>query len=863
MTEPRPAEPSRTDVPTFAAAATQAHPSSLDQIAEGLLHLRAEAGNPSFAIIARRVSRLRAQRGLPPSECEPGRVTVYDCFRAGRRRMQPELITDIATALGASPDVARTWAQACTSVQLRTDAAAVVTVRAELPTSPGPFVGRGSTIRQLVRTAEQSAGPVFVLHGMAGSGKTRLAVRAADAMIRAGLAVQPIVAELRGHHADKPPADVRALLDAVLRSLGVPGREIPRTLRDKRRLLATVARNRRCVLVLDDAHDAAQVSALVPRSAVPVLVTSRHRLTDLRHSIPVPVGGLTDEEAVQLLRGITGRTAGEADAEGGADADRDAALDLVRASGLLPLSVGLAATRVAARPEWSLADHLDTLRSRREALQLDDDLHLGLSLSYRPLRADAARALRLLAVHPVGELDVAACTALFGQDAAPFLQELSDRHLTMERSPGRYSLHDLTHAFALSRSYDEDRPVDREAALNRLHQHFMLSVSAAAQALGVGGNPRFDLSESTHAFADEQQAAGWITTEFDTLLALTSHAVGTGRTCTAMAISEALSFWLIRSCDRADVVELHRHALRAAEQAGDSTGIARAALAVGQVLVRSNAFSAALAQLSRAHAIFEATGDHLDASRALTALAMIDVHQGRLDQAIDRFGQVVETAVSQGDVMREGIALDNLAVAYIRAGRHQEALSCQRRSLELSAGSGDTYTRANVLLNMAGMHQVLDQPDEAFALAQEALDLALELNLRPTQAYALSTLGSALIDLSRLDAASDALGRSLTIATEVGDRVLESAVTGHLGRLKLTRGDTEEARALLMQAAGIAADVGATYEEACAWDTLAGVELTAQDPHAAKRLWTRALDGFEAMGSPEAARVRERLAGLR
>lgn len=841
----------RVSVVTPAPSAPQL--SSLDEVADGLLQLRAAAGSPSFTTIARRVGQYRAARGLPASECEPGRVTVYDCFRTGRRRMQPELVSDIAAVLGAPTSLARSWAQACIAVQARSDAAGIVTVRTELPTSPGPFVGREATIRSLVRRAQQEPGSVFVLHGMAGSGKTRLAVRVADALIRAGTTARPVFAELRGHHADKPPADPRAVIDAILRSLGVPSRDVPRTLRDKRRMLAMLTQKQQCVLILDDAHDSAQVAALVPRGTAPVLITSRHRLSDLVHVTSRAVGPLSEREGLQLLGTIAGQ---------GTVGDAAVARDLVQATGLLPLSVGLAATRVAARPEWSLQDHLATLLSRREALQLDDAVQAGLALSYRPLTPAASRLLRLLAVQPCEELDAVACTALAGDDAGPFLRELTDRHLVTERSPGRYSHHDLTRAFAVARSLDEDRPSDREQALDRLHQHLTASVQSAAQQLGPGAQARLETGPSTRTFESDEAAAAWVTAEFDTLLALTAHAASTGRAATAVSISELLSFWLIRSCDRSDVGDLHRNALRAAEQSDDATGVARASLAIGQVLVRSTSFTAALPPLRRALAIFDATHQPLEASRALTALAMIDVHQGRLESAIERFSRVAAVACECGDTLREAIAQDNLAVAYIRAGRYQEALGCHQRSLALAADSGDDYTRANVLLNMAGMHQLLNQPELALPLAEETLQLSLTLGLRPTEAYALSTIGSALIDLSRHDEASDALGRSLTIATEVGDRVLQSAVTGHLGRLQLTLGHIEPARTLLTQAADIAADVGATYEEACAWDTLAGLELAAQQPDTARQWWTRALTGFEAMGAPEADRVRTHLADL-
>ncbi|QFG69460.1 tetratricopeptide repeat protein [Ornithinimicrobium pratense] len=826
---------------------------SLDDVAEQLSALRVQGGSPSYSVIARRIRQLRVDRGLPPGESEPGRITVYDCFRQGRRRMQPELVADIVLALGASPDQANLWAQACTVAQMQADAAAVVTVRTELPSSPGPFVGRTDQIDQVVRTAVHSPGSVMVLHGMPGSGKSRLAFRSAAALLSAGLARRVLVAELRGHHARRPPAAPAAVLDALLRAAGVPGREVPAAVADRRALLASKLTEERAVLVLDDAHDVTQVRALLPSSAAPVLITSRHRLPELSTQLSLPIGTLDQAQAVELLAHIAGLRLSLA--------DQETAVDLVRAAGLLPLSIGLLAARVAARPDWSLTDHLQALQSRRQALRLDDDVEVALHLSYRHLDDQMRHGLRMLATHPCDELDPLACAALLGlepEDAAQTLQRLSEHHLVVERSPQRYGLHDLTRTFALARSYDEERPADRGQALARLHAHLAGSVRSAAAQLGIGGEPRLDVAVSNRHFEDEKQAAAWVTQEFETLLALSAHGLAHGHPRTSVQISEDLGFWLIRCAERADLADLHEYALGAAERLGDEEGVARAALAIGQVLVRESRFAEAIPALHRAATAFATAGDRLGASRATTALAMIDVHQGRLEAAIARFTEVVE-ATKGTAAFRHGIALDNLAVAYIRAGRLQEALACQQESLLMAEESGDTYTRANVLANMASVHQQRGAAAEAHRAAEESLALSTDLDSVPITAYALSTQGRALVDLGRLDEAEPRLRRAEELATGLHDQVLLCGVTGHLATLAQHQGEVEQARAGFVKARDLAAAVGAAYEEACASRSLGELALAHDDPQTARQHWAAALETFETMGSPEAARVRSLL----
>lgn len=84
---------------------------TLDELAARLRDLRAWAGNPSFTRLVKDVAAVRAARGLPREEC-PGRVTVYECFRSGRRRIDVELLVDIVAALGVGHAGRDAWRRA-------------------------------------------------------------------------------------------------------------------------------------------------------------------------------------------------------------------------------------------------------------------------------------------------------------------------------------------------------------------------------------------------------------------------------------------------------------------------------------------------------------------------------------------------------------------------------------------------------------------------------------------------------------------------------------------------------------------------------------------------------------------------------
>lgn len=80
----------------------------LDGVADALRRLRADAGL-SFARLSQEVRGRREARGLPASAAYVGRITVYDCFRDGRRRMDDELVGDLFAVLGRPDEEVARW----------------------------------------------------------------------------------------------------------------------------------------------------------------------------------------------------------------------------------------------------------------------------------------------------------------------------------------------------------------------------------------------------------------------------------------------------------------------------------------------------------------------------------------------------------------------------------------------------------------------------------------------------------------------------------------------------------------------------------------------------------------------------------
>lgn len=82
-------------------------------VADDLQQLRREAGGMSYADIAARVSRLRAERSSTTHTALVARSTVYDAFRADRKRLDADLIVDIVRVLGGSDADLTAWRRRC------------------------------------------------------------------------------------------------------------------------------------------------------------------------------------------------------------------------------------------------------------------------------------------------------------------------------------------------------------------------------------------------------------------------------------------------------------------------------------------------------------------------------------------------------------------------------------------------------------------------------------------------------------------------------------------------------------------------------------------------------------------------------
>lgn len=161
-------------------------PTTLDELAALLRERRIEAGSPSFSAITQRVAEAREARGVRASDRSPGRVTVYDCFRDGRRRVDVDLVLDIVSGLGGDADERRRWRSWCVDLQRAESPALLVAASPIDPADLPGFSGRDELTARLL-----GAGRPVLLVGMGERARPRShAMRSVVCCRSAGSAVR-------------------------------------------------------------------------------------------------------------------------------------------------------------------------------------------------------------------------------------------------------------------------------------------------------------------------------------------------------------------------------------------------------------------------------------------------------------------------------------------------------------------------------------------------------------------------------------------------------------------------------------------------------------------------------------------------
>ncbi|MEU4473118.1 tetratricopeptide repeat protein [Micromonospora sp. NPDC023888] len=629
----------------------------------------------------------------------------------------------------------------------------------QLPTLGRHFVGRRSELVLLDKALLSEDGRVAVVSGMAGAGKTVLALRWAHAAASAFPDGQ-IFVNLRGF-GPQPALTVTAALGQLLGSLGIPADHVPSDDEQAAALFRSMTADLRLLVVLDDAHDADQVRPVLPGGRhARVIVTSRDRLLGLvvrDGAGSVDVGVLNEPDAVDLIGRIVGPEV--------LAAEPAAARDLARIVGYLPLAIRIAAADLPS----GLADPIAT-RARQLAagnrlthLETRGDPGSALATAFRHshsrLEPTAQRLFALIGLLPMTEFDQSVAAALLGvptSAAEPAVLGLADAHL-LTVVGCRVFVHDLVHEYAADLVVRTVPGAHREAAVRRAYGYYLRRLLAAGRLL----SPQLIQLEKHggEMFGDPGHAIAWLDQEYEHLRSAALLASDRGVPDMAWRLAAALRvrFMSHRDMDgwfavtRAGLAALRAHRARA-----------------GNVL--------------RVRAMLR------------TSLALAHLFLGEPAEAMDNARWGARSSRQAGWLRCETSARSILAVQHSRIGHIRAAERQLMHVRNRQRAAGDTSGAGIALNNLGTVRMLTGRLDLAAPDLERALTLQTANNARRGTASVLINLGHLELERGRLGSAAERLTRAINLYERLGDVEGQAAASGYLAVVRLFQGDATVAR---------------------------------------------------------------------
>ncbi|MFD9096291.1 BTAD domain-containing putative transcriptional regulator [Streptomyces collinus] len=615
---------------------------------------------------------------------------------------------------------------------------------AQLPPPPANFTGRAAEHRELHESLAERRSRLAVISGMAGVGKSALALHVAHGL-RERFPDGQLYVNLHGAAPGTGPLTSAQALAALLRDLGAEPRTIPEHPDAAAALLRSLLAPARVLLVLDDAASAAQVRPLLPAGpGCAVIVTSRSPLTALDGARRLPLGPLTGEDSAALLRAVSGR------------AGLDAGHALVELTGRLPLALRVVAARLAARRALTpdvLAGQLAATGGRLHHLEYDDlSVRRSLAVAHDALAAADREADRdaALVLRRIGALDlpsygaplVARLTGTDARRAEAALDRLVDVALLEETAFGRYAPHDLVRDFARELA---DADARRATAAG----------GDAGRAPGSGPDRRTSPDRRTgvdrrrgtdRRGGDDRRTDTGLPTGQDRRTGTSTPATPTADTdLAALRWYAAAAECVLTAIVEPGLDQEDRRRPTAAQPPGHAADVA----ALGSFESAEVAFAWGDGELENIVALVERNADGADESRT-----------AHLSLLVRLFFPYVQ-----------------------RSGRVAEMEVLGRAGLGAARRLGDAAAEAYALGDLSGLHFLAGRQNDALALTDQALAIWRRLGAASRIRRCLNNRGLLLEGLGRFEESGEALRQSLGYSRQLNDPYGEAVTRSHLGNL--------------------------------------------------------------------------------
>ncbi|NUR63065.1 MAG: tetratricopeptide repeat protein [Catenulispora sp.] len=717
--------------------------------------------------------------------------------------------------------------------------------RNDLPRDVPDFTGRRAELAALLAAVEEQR--IVAVDGMAGVGKSCLAVHAAH-QLAADYPDAQLYVDLHGFTAGREPLGADPALRSLLTALDVPSEKVPQgSVEELSACWRSELARRRAVVVLDNAVDAEHVRPLLPGAgASVVLITSRNRLVGLEEVPPVSLDVLSAEESAELLARASGEAAAGAPTAPGAHADTgtgtgtgtvagraagrlardpEAAAEVLRLCGNLPLALRLAGARLRHRPGWTVGILVE--RMAEGASEFDT----AFAMSVRQLDRAQARLFRLLGLLSGTSFDeflAAALADVSPRTARAMLEDLLDAHLVEQPAAGRYRMHDLVHQHARKALEQQDAEAERKRALERLLDYYVHAAAAADAAMPFLARPRGVSVGNAPAglpdFADKHAAFAWYSIEYENLIGAFEAAIAVGADDHACELPRFMRAYFARRCGTTHLNALFERSLVAAKRLGDPLRLAEAHSDLGFARYNAGRMAEAGAQYEAADTLLETADGGEVRAELMMRRAYLRWDEGDVDQPLRLFRQAGRL-YADADLPAGAVhATADEAWAMLQLGRRGEAVRLARKALAGSGADADPSWPPTLTARITlGVAIAPYEPEEAARHLREALALAREDGHTHNEAWCLNCLGVALRHMGRYEEALASHEQAFALLEELFEEHWKIHFLDSYAETCRYAGRPEQALALHQEALTLARRLGNRHKEALAHEGIAAV----------------------------------------
>ncbi len=633
-----------------------------------------------------------------------------------------------------------------------------------------PFIGRDDELAKIAALLVDPTCRLLSLLGPGGTGKTRLALEAAQRADTAG--AFPGGVYFAGLQSVSSPdvlvPAIAGALDFAFFGGGVPKQQLLDFLREKRLLLVLDNFEH----LLDGAPLVSEILAYAP--GVRVLATSRERLNLVEEwvlevgGLPFPHPGIaTQAESYSAVQLFT-QTARRAQVNFDLNRELQIVARICRAVDGMPLAIELAAAWVRTLPCITIAEEIE------RGLDLLQTTARNVPERHRNVRAVLEHSWVLLAdTEQTTFMQLSVFRGSFTREAAAAvagatvltLAALVDKSMLRVEVTGRYSLHELLRQYGAGKLAATDDQQTTEAR----HAHFYAdwlfqrlgdlqgkrqlaaldeieidfdNIRAAVQwvALAHDADRLARCADSLYLFCEArsrfQEGAELFRQAEQQLSSAPERLDVVGR-----LVVRRLRLWVLSSLPVQDDIRLEAEVwLVRARQKDDRTEIAFCLGTLGEIALDARDYRTAKTTFEESLAVYTELTGQFFAARTIQKIGMCHVILGDNESFVRCAQDGFERSQALGDRIGMANCLYNLGSAAGWVEDNPEEEFYYREALALRREIGD---KASLSMNLSGLGTgafIRGDSREARVCAEEALSIAQDINHRDSIGFALSVL---------------------------------------------------------------------------------------------------------------------------